>query len=172
MELIPTAYKGRLRKGMSHPVGAELMSEALAGVPPWHDLSLHFNAIPRHGIGLFTPGGGLHYLRGKVGKQLLGFNEYLYCGFWDPGVWTIGTFPVFSGERKSVRLALEHVALPRLRAWLGKKRTETWMQPQRVVQIGLNTEFSEVGFLETNNDRVVTVEKLPVTLAHEPSEGS
>lgn len=168
MDLIPTTHRGRLGKGLSHPLGAELVSEALSGVPQWSELDLRFNSEPKSGIGLFTPGRGIHYLRGNAGRELLSFTEVLYCGFWDPGFWTIGTFPVASTEREWIRLVLLDGALPKMRAWLSKDRPEPWMQPQRVIQFGLDKGFSELGILETNNDRVVSVERVSTLPRREP----
>ena len=160
MELIPTAHKGRLPKGQSHPLGAEIVSDALRGVPLWSELDLRFNAIQKHGLGLFVPGGG-GSLRGRTGRQLLSFLEVMYCGFWGSGVWTIGTFPVRSSDRDPIRKILTTLALPRLREWLSEDRPETWFSPQRYLQFGLAKDFRQIGVLETHNDRVVQVEILP-----------
>ncbi len=160
MDLIPTTYKGRLGKGLSHPLGAEVVSAALSGISLWPALELHFNSKPKHGFGLFTPGGDLHYLRGNAGKELLGFKEVLYCGFWKPGFWTIGTFPVASGHRARARQALCDFALPAIRAWLSEDRPESWMHPQRVLQFGLDEGLSEMGILETRNDRIESIKKV------------
>ena len=173
MDLITTAYNGRLRKGLSHPVGAEIMSSALSGVPQWSELELCFNAIPNSSMGLFTPGDKLHYLRGKVGQEFLSYTELLYCGYWDPGFWTIGTFPVASSDRSQARTIFRDVALPRLRAWLSEERPEPWLCPQRVLQFGLSKDWSELGILETHNDRVVCVKKVPTgTQREEPPNKS
>ena len=162
MELIPTKHKGRLPKGLSHPLGAELLSRSLSGVPQRSDLGLHFNAIPSHGLGWATPGQGLHTLRGNAGRSLLRFREVLYCGYWPPGFWSIGTFPVPSADRSRARTILVDLALPRLAEWLGADRPPTWQIPQRVLQFGIREDWCELGILETQNDRILSVEKVKV----------
>ena len=46
MTLIPTQYKIRLSREFSYPVGAEILSESLAGVPQFSDLSIRFSDRP------------------------------------------------------------------------------------------------------------------------------
>jgi hypothetical protein len=43
LELIRTTLKEKLPKGFSYPIGAEALSTALAGVPQFHEASIHFS---------------------------------------------------------------------------------------------------------------------------------
>ena len=42
--LIPTTYKSKIPQGFSYPLGAEIISEALAGVPQYEQLSIRFSS--------------------------------------------------------------------------------------------------------------------------------
>jgi len=173
MNLIPTSRKGKLVKGMSHPLGAELISKALDGVTLPKETSLYFNGNSRCGLGLFAPGEKWFYLKGSTGQVLYPFEEVLYCGFWEEDFWSIGTFHVSNECRKFARSVLMEEALPILKQWLSEKRSESWMHPQRVLQFGIHREWTELGILETHNDRVVAVDRVPLHIPKEvrPSGG-
>ena len=42
MDLIPTRSKGKISQLLSYPIGAERVSSALASVPQYKELVLHF----------------------------------------------------------------------------------------------------------------------------------
>jgi hypothetical protein len=50
LPLIPTALRGKLRRGLSHSVGAEPISQALAGCPRYDELWTAFGSkrLPLH----------------------------------------------------------------------------------------------------------------------------
>jgi hypothetical protein len=49
-DLIRTSYKGPLAKGTSYPVGAELLSRELAGVPQYDSLEIRFHGEKSQGF--------------------------------------------------------------------------------------------------------------------------
>jgi hypothetical protein len=101
-KLIPTMRRDKLRRGRSYAVGAEAISEALAGVPLFEVLSIS--------------------LRGEAWVE--GTLSATYDG--TARTWQIEVGSVPSEMRSAVRNYLVATGLPGLRAWLLAPRAETW----------------------------------------------
>jgi hypothetical protein len=147
--------------GRAYPLGAQLVSRCLAGVPQYDHLRLVFFAGTIGTIGVHVPGWHDRYLRGAVGKQLAEFNKLLSCG-WHLGEWSLWFYPVPKTEKKLIRGLHQTFALPRVRDWLSEPRSDTWFEGQHVLEAGLRREPLELGFLETHNNSVVHLSRLAV----------
>jgi hypothetical protein len=101
-KLIPTRRRDKLRRRRSYAVGAELISEALAGTPQFEELSISF----RH----------KSWLEGTV--------SITYDS--TAATWRIEVSSVPSEIRSAVRRFLVATGLPALRAWLLTPRPGIW----------------------------------------------
>jgi len=160
-DLIATRMREKPGEGRSHPVGAELISSALQGVPQFGELSIWFHREPGRSLGLFTPGWALRRLQGSAARGLLGFTEFLASEWSSPSGWSITVRPVQQSERRDFLELTSSVALPALRRWLAAARPDTWFEGQHVFQAGANRERTRVAFLETHNDQIVEQEQVP-----------
>lgn len=105
--LIPTTSKQRLPQGFSYPVGAELLSEHLAGLPQFADLRVCFSGSPT-------------WQASKFQQTLADGSPYeIVTAAAEPSE-SIYVYPVRSPLRPAARRALVSRGLPALRAWLAE----------------------------------------------------
>jgi hypothetical protein len=161
LQLNPTRMREKPGGGLSHPVGAELISNALVGVPQFGELSIWFHREPGNSLGLFTPGWALRRLQGSSANSLLGFAECLVCSWTASSGWGLTIRPVPRAERRDFTEMISDTILPALRRWLAVTRPDTWFEGQHVFQAGVNPERDLIAFLETHNDRIVEQKRIP-----------
>jgi hypothetical protein len=103
--LIPTLYRAKLSKEFSYPVGAELLSESLLGVPHFGDFKLCFSDV---------------VTAWKVKFQLMiaeGLDYVIIkARLWEP--WEIYVYPVQRQLKYAARGSLIAIGLPMLRNWM------------------------------------------------------
>ncbi len=117
-DLIPTRYKGPLAKGTSYPVGAELISRELSGVPQYGALEIAFHGEKNQA-----------FLLGQSSSPILRF-EYLKAqasystsncswsqSLLDPN-WKITVCPILSSNRRRFREYLDSYGWSLIRTWL------------------------------------------------------
>ena len=113
MKLISTAYRQKISKELSYPLGAELLSEALSGVPQYPDLFIEF-----HGRWNGTPAEVRRLAR--EGRVLPVFRaSYVdFTKLYGEEQWKLQVYPVPSEDKSQTRQAIIEHALPRVRSWL------------------------------------------------------
>jgi hypothetical protein len=136
--LIPTRYRQPISRDLSNPIGAELLSEALAGVPQFAALSVSFSGVPNLWADTRPA---------KLGEVERDPQPVLSAWFTNrrPGVsgnpnlqspelgerWGLTVYPVPSGLKATVRAALGANGILLVREWLAEPRTETWRSALR-----------------------------------------
>lgn len=121
MDLIPTRYRAKLRKGWSYPIGAEAISLALADTPQARGLEISFhsgNARTEDGPGDVA---AVWFRRWEKSRSAPAFLARNY----EPG-WGLYVYSVPSPERHTIREQLLTAGLPRIRAWLLEPRPDNW----------------------------------------------
>src|SRR5258708_27649601 len=100
--LIPTLYKTRLSKQFSYPIGAELLSEHLAGVPQFAEFTLRFSD--------FVSG-----WKSKFQRILAEGSDYeiIAAQLWEP--FQINVYPVQRHLKRAAQQVLLASGLPMLR---------------------------------------------------------
>ena len=143
--MIPTAYKDRLPKHLSYPVHAGELSDALASVPLFGELSVSFH---RHAgtrasgfdeavrSGKPYPILVAQYMRTPLG--LSESNDYSSRGYYGPA-WTLWVYPVPRAIAGTARAQLATQGLPAVRAWLNQKRSETWLDKSHEYVVRFST---------------------------------
>src|SRR5947209_219784 len=145
--LIRTGLKAKLPRGLSHPVGAEIISHALADVPRYDSLWIAFGRkVLRAGSCL--PVEWRLELRGFLSAFSVVCNN-------TSGTPYLSLEAVPSEVRATVRHLLSTEGLPEVRRWLLQARPATWYEGFRVFKVGCSPDTARVCFLETLNHRLV-----------------
>jgi hypothetical protein len=103
--LIPTLYKTRLSREFSYPVGAELLSEQLEGVPNFAEFHICFSDVVSAWKSKF--------------QQILATGadyEVIRARLWTP--FEIFIYPVRRPLKHAVQEALLSTGLPKMREWI------------------------------------------------------
>ncbi|WP_019503150.1 hypothetical protein [Pseudanabaena sp. PCC 6802] len=141
MELIRTGVRDKLAKGLSYPVGAEIISSALAGVPQFDELWISFDkarwrSIQRNERGDF-------FMQAFV--VVLNFNS---------GGAYLSLSAVPSEFRKIVKQSIINYGLPEVKAWLTVERPKTWFEGFRKFEVGIASDAGDVCFIEKKNEKI------------------
>ena len=126
MNLIPTRNKSKLPKTLSYPLGAKEISEALAEVPQYNELSITFidrstfwaskyneSIKDKEQIKIVE----IKYtrLKGNISTP----KKWLEEGYPGSG-WNITIYAVPKENRHQANAALKAIALPNIKKWLEK----------------------------------------------------
>jgi len=150
MELIRTGLRNKLPKGLSYPLGAELISTLLANVPQYDELWISFSKSGWMSIEAI--GGAL-----GAASYMLSFSASLY--FISPS-YRLRVPAVPSEYRQTIRVSLIEYGLPKVRAWLVAPRPQTWCSGDRCIDVGIVPDTGATCFIETHNRRVVSFKKV------------
>ncbi len=123
--MIPTRYKAKLAPNPSYPVGAEALSEALAGVPHVESLSVSFSnravepgSVFRRLLAARLPFRILSdEFRPGRGPGLTGSNDMLERAWYDER-WELTVYAVLSELRHVANRLLREQGLPAVARWL------------------------------------------------------
>jgi hypothetical protein len=140
--LIRTGLRDKLPRGLSHPVGAEVISRALVGCPRYDELWTAFGSKP-------LP---LHPAPAECADFRLAFT--VVCNNYSATRY-LSVPAVASDERTVVRHLLLTVGLPGVREWLSQPRPATWHEGFRTFQVGYGVEPLRVCFVESLSHSVV-----------------
>jgi hypothetical protein len=143
LTLIRTGFRQKLPRGLSHPVGAEVISRALLGCPRYDELWTAFGWGP-------LP---LHPLPTEYADFRQAFS--VVCSDHSGGTWHLMVPAVNSEERSVVRYLLIAAGLPSVRAWLCRPRSETWHEGVGKYQVGYALDPLRLCFVESFNSRVI-----------------
>jgi hypothetical protein len=112
--LIPTRYKVRLSREFSYPIGAEALSEQLAGVPHFDEFQISFSDV----VGAW---------KSKFQQMLAEGADYkiVRVRFWSP--FEISVYPVQRALKHAAQEALVSHGLPQLRDWMVRQSSRTTM---------------------------------------------
>lgn len=112
--LIPTRYKVRLSREFSYPIGAEALSEQLAGVPHFSEFQICFSDV-------------VSAWKSKFQQMLAEGADYeiVRARFWSP--FEISVYPVQRALKHAAQEALVWHGLPRLRDWMVRQGSRTTM---------------------------------------------
>jgi hypothetical protein len=136
--LVPTKTRFPISRELAYPIGAEALSEALAGVPQFDQLSLSFwtgmDATPasfhrRSESGQFLPVLEAAYRNIDPGRTA---SKSMLEQGWYEETWQLLVYPVLRQHTSLVRRALELRGLTRIREWLEKPRPETWRHGRKI----------------------------------------
>jgi hypothetical protein len=111
--IIPTRYKAKIGKELSYPLGAEVLSRALAGLPMFAHLSIWF------GSGSSTPRKICTETQNRVVSVAYSCTRSFTMSF-GPS-WTIRVTAVPRETRAQIKEMLLESGLEQIRTWLEKK---------------------------------------------------
>ena len=147
VDLIPTRYKSKLRKGLSHPVGAKLISELLAGVRQFPDLTVTFAeqsfAMTKCEFAELLKSSKripvIEICYRNIKPGLSGSNYHIEHGHFTES-WELFVFPVPSDMRHMVREKLTTEGITTLRDWLNTPRPMTWRAGRKTYTLYYNPQ--------------------------------
>lgn len=138
MPIIPTRYSSKLPRHLSHPIGAEAVSEALAGSPHAEASSLWFACSPvwrtsesrrlfqeRLPYDLMT---AIHHPASKPG---IGGAHWMIQEGWYDECWELRVNPVLSEFRSLANRLLRDEGLPSISSWLKSSGRRGWAATSR-----------------------------------------
>lgn len=111
MSLIPTAHRQKISRQLCYPAGAEIISEALRGVPHFERLSLWFYALD-------TPAKICAAAKRDEPLPALQASYIDFVSLYGEERWRLEVYAVPREDRAAVRRALMDEGLPQVRAWL------------------------------------------------------
>nr|WP_319395940.1 hypothetical protein [uncultured Desulfobacter sp.] len=148
--LIPTSYKEKLPKDISYPVGAELISQHLEGVPQFNELKLSFffwtgayHNILNRDIHTFLE---VTYSRSENSISNTKKNEVTQ---WVTPEWRIGVSPVPGKIRKKVREVCIAEGFEIIKDWLLKDRPNNWYYGRKSIKLLYDATGEKLQFKET-----------------------
>jgi hypothetical protein len=177
-QIITTAVKNKIQKGLSYPLGAELISNELKGIPQFNEIELCFYGRDGNTIGHYVPDESLTKLIGisKGDFTLNRFKEIMIVRWWDD-YWSIAIFGINSKNRNASKLGLVRYALSEMKSWLMKKREPSWYEGKRRLYIALTDHIDEVAIIELHNNELInskylTIDSLPPMQKIHPNSSS
>jgi hypothetical protein len=140
--MIPTRFRSKLPRHLSYPVGAEAISEALAGAPHFDSLSVAFND------GAVWPASGFRRLLAEKlpyviikaafsparGPGLTGAAFMIEKGSYDEQ-WELHVYPILSEFRSVANRLLREQGLPAIANWLRSSDHAGWRTVPRRVEL-------------------------------------
>ena len=135
--MIPTRLKAKLPPHLSYPIGAQRISDALAGVPHADELSLTFWAASESRrllaeqlpyavvVARFRPARKPGYV---------GSNAMVDAGFFDER-WEIEVGPVLRQHRHVAQQLLEQRGMPAIARWLTASSRRGWTSQGRNIRL-------------------------------------
>jgi hypothetical protein len=151
MALIPTSFRAKIPRGLSYPVGSEVVSRALADVPQYSRLTLTFWAKPFSSSSQFRA----ELVAGKpmdvfvasyrhVPPGLSGSRGMIESGWYDEQ-WGLTVYPVASERRQDARRLLLEGGLVSVRRWLSELRDSTWYYGHKRMAIRYDPTSNSIG---------------------------
>jgi hypothetical protein len=129
-----TRYKSKLSRHLSYPVGLELLSEQLAGVPQEEQMLVCFSAVSPL----------------KSQSKMEGRHRILDCRYVirDEHPWQIYVTPVTREFGAKIRALLLERAIPKMRGWLEKERSEFWLSDSHGLSVFFDASSGELECVE------------------------
>jgi hypothetical protein len=153
--LIPTKRRSQIAHELSYPVGAEMVSEALAEVPQFELLTLTlrmpYEVTPAHIRQASDSGGYLCVFDAayrNVNPGLCGSQDSIERGWYDEA-WELSVYPVLRENKAVAREALRARGLPAVRDWLATPRPDTWRIGRRRLAVRVRPADGAVEFDES-----------------------
>lgn len=133
--LIPTHHKTKMPRGWSHPVGAELISKALLGLPEYDSIYLRFLWSSQYKVE--TKEGLLSISYESPDQTAMEQN------------WRIDVFAVRSEHKLLLRQRIVEEVLPRAREWMTRPRTPAWYQEWKSLDASYNWDTENIEYRES-----------------------
>jgi len=139
--MIPTKYKSKLPQTLSYPVGAEVVSASLKGVPQEPALTIGFYDKPVIFASDFaklretnSPYPIFNASYRHIQPGLTASKQFISEG-WYEETWELSVYPVPRKLKSVARQALITEGLPQVRNWLSADRSPTWRHGRKHLEI-------------------------------------
>lgn len=160
MAVLPTAYRGPLPRGLSYPVGAEVLSTVLSDIPQFSELRLSFSGTESRCLALYSSPREL--VKAGLNQESSPYRALLRAS-WMHGGWSLEVEAVPSPLRYAFRRVLLTGALEEARQWFLTPRADTWFEGCRDITIGADEPPTELCIVEVQGRRILGVRKRSIS---------
>jgi hypothetical protein len=156
--MIPTLYKSRLPRSLSHPIGAQALSEALAGAPHVGSFTVAFSDLAIWPKSRFQK-----VLAEKQPYQILtarfspgsrpgygGSNKFIESGWYD-AKWELMVYPVLRELRHVAHRLLLEQGLTSIKRWLDASARRGWMERWQYIELVFHPAESSLSAQESSH---------------------
>jgi hypothetical protein len=152
--MLAVAYRSKLPKTLSFPIGAQELSAALSGVPQYECMKINFYGKPTDCASDFAD-----MLRRRCAYSIvsaayshvrLGLSEskeMAQRGMYDER-WEILVYPVERENRHSALQCLRSGGLQQIRQWLLMRRPDTWRAGRHSFELVFDPQKETIYFRE------------------------
>src|SRR6266566_2080298 len=137
---LPTLWKERLPHYLSYPLGAQKISEALAGVTESPNIGLHFSNHSKQDHGTQRPYAVLEGGYRRMPRSFSESNMFIEQGWNDPK-WSVTVQAVPRELKHDIQLLLLKEGLPRLKAWFIANRAFFGREGQHSISVKYDEGF-------------------------------
>ncbi|UKN00324.1 hypothetical protein K6119_11320 [Paracrocinitomix mangrovi] len=164
MDLIESIGNRKVGRKLIHPIGPKQISELLAGIPQFTEMTIFFKDNLGDPIGEKRPGWEHKKLKGNSTVYLKFRNliDVSYNGLTEN--WALYMFPFHMEQSKKAKNFIVKTGLIVAKNWLVENREETWREGHRHLIVGVTEDLSEFCIFETHGERIVSKEKHYITL--------
>ncbi len=143
--MIPTKYKAKLPKPLSHPIGAKALTEGLADAPHAEGLTVSFWGKPvwpgsrfQNALAEQHPYVVLVARYEPAQRPGYGGAQSLIEGGWFDEKWVLTVYPVIPKLRHLANRLLREQGLPLVAEWLRSSRQPGWTARQQEIELVFN----------------------------------
>ena len=135
--MIPTKSKTKIPHRWSYPIGAELVSQTLKGIPQYDNIYLSFLWINPASRLAHHDKSKLHLLTiAYTNPEQIAINEN----------WSVNVSAVPSELKMSVRDYFQTEIFARVRAWMIAKKPNSWYQSGKILNVALNFDDEKIEY--------------------------
>lgn len=147
--LIPTSHKYRLSKTLSYPIGAEMVSQGLAGVPQRDDLrlSFYYHSSFEKEYKQDRPFKIFEAAFDKSDMDLTRSNDFIENGAYEEK-WALTVYPVPRQMKAIAGRLLFEEGLPQIAKWLSTERTPIWKTGHKRAAVYFDLAEESISFQE------------------------
>ncbi len=134
VNMIPTRYKSKLPKQLCFPVGAQILSDALSGVPQLSSLSVAFHftwpTTVNHIKYLVEERKPMEILSASyrnIRPGRSGSHDLEKMGWYDE-TWELSVYPTFRDKKAVTRELIVKEGLSEIIDWFNEPRNPTWCE--------------------------------------------
>ena len=149
-EILPTLYKERLPHFLSYPLGAQKISEALAGITEFARIGLWFTNGGKGDHGTQRPYQVVEGSYERWSKTLSESRMSIERG-WNRPKWTVTVQAVPRELKHEIQSLLMKEGLPRLKAWFIANRALFGREGQHSISVKYDEGFQVLQFEESSN---------------------
>jgi hypothetical protein len=153
--MIRTEFRSKLANAFSYPIGAEVLSHGLNGVPQLSSLSISFRSSPDVSASAFRrlilEGRPYPIIRARFTRwdKRPSVGDDGWAQEYLAGVWRLEVFPVPRGIKAIARRHLLDTGIPAVRSWLAAPRAPSWYYGRKRCDVMFSPDEATIAVTES-----------------------